>query len=209
MSASILEKSWIHIFMLAINHLLLTALLNIPHIQVSDQFRHGDGSLLPLWHFRADRTKRKQVTALCWNPCYPDLFAVGYGSYDFLRQGSGMVCCFSLKNTSHPEFVFSTESGVTCLDFHPHHQSLLAVGCYEGTVMVYDIRNKKNLPIYSSSIRTGKHTDPVWQVHWQVLTHVLHEVQINLNIFILLLILPYQKSKNLILRKIFALFLIS
>ena len=195
--------------MLAINHLLLTALLNIPHIQVSDQFRHGDGSLLPLWHFRADRTKRKQVTALCWNPCYPDLFAVGYGSYDFLRQGSGMVCCFSLKNTSHPEFVFSTESGVTCLDFHPHHQSLLAVGCYEGTVMVYDIRNKKNLPIYSSSIRTGKHTDPVWQVHWQVLTHVLHEVQINLNIFILLLILPYQKSKNLILRKFFALFLIS
>ena len=83
-----------------------------------------------------------------------------------------MICCFSLKNTSHPEFIFSTESGVTCLDFHPHHQSLLAVGCYEGTVMVFDVRNKKNLPIYSSSIRTGKHTDPVWQVHWQVLTHV-------------------------------------
>jgi hypothetical protein len=191
--------------MLVINH-LITTLFNIPNIQVSDQFRHGDGSLLPLWHFRADRTKRKQVTALCWNPCYPDLFAVGYGSYDFLRQGSGMVCCFSLKNTSHPEFVFSTESGVTCLDFHPHHQSLLAVGCYEGTVMVFDIRNKKNLPIYSSSIRTGKHTDPVWQVHWQVRTHVLHEVLINLNISILLLILPYQKSKNLTLKKTFHLF---
>lgn len=31
-----------------------------------------------------------QVTAMCWNPLYLDLFAVGYGSYDFLRQSSGV-----------------------------------------------------------------------------------------------------------------------
>jgi len=133
----------------------------------SDQFREGEGSLLPLWRFSTDRTKRKQVTALCWNPQYPDLFAVGYGSYDFMRQGSGMICCYSLKNTSYPEYIFSTESGVMCLDFHPQHPSLLAVGCYDGTVMVYDVRNKGMRPIYSSSIKTGKHTDPVWQVFWQ------------------------------------------
>ena len=135
---------------------------------VSDQFRHGDGSLLPLWHFKTERTKRKQVTTICWNPNYPDLFAVACGSYDFMRQGSGMVCCFSLKNTSHPEYIFSTDSGAMCLDFHQHHHSLLAVGCYDGTVLVYDVRSKINRPIYSSSIRTGKHTDPVWQVHWQL-----------------------------------------
>lgn len=134
---------------------------------LSDFHRNGEGSLLPLWRFSTERTKRKQVTTLCWNPSYPDLFAVAYGSYDFMRQGSGIVCCFSLKNTSHPEYMFSTESGVMCLDFHPHFQSLLAVGCYDGTVMVFDVRNKINRAIYSSSIRTGKHTDPVWQVHWQ------------------------------------------
>jgi len=133
----------------------------------SDQFRDGEGSLLPLWRFHTDRTKRKQVTALAWNPMYSDLFAVGYGSYDFMRQGSGMICCFSLKNTPHPEYIFTTESGVMCLNFHPDHCSLLAVGCYDGVVMVYDVRNKVNRPIYASSIRTGKHTDPVWQVHWQ------------------------------------------
>ena len=130
----------------------------------SDLYRNGEGSLLPLWRFSTEKTKRKQVTSLCWNPAYPDLFAVAYGSYDFMRQGAGMVCCFSLKNTSHPEYIFSTDSGVMCLDFHPHFQSLLAVGCYDGTVMVFDVRNKVNRPIYSSSIRTGKHTDPVWQV---------------------------------------------
>ena len=133
----------------------------------SDQFRDGEGSLLPLWRFSTERTKRKQVTSVCWNPEYPDLFAVGYGSYDFMRQGSGMLCCFSLKNTAHPEYSFSTESGIMCLDFHPQHAALLAVGCYDGTVMVFDVRNKVNKPIYISSIKTGKHTDPVWQVVWQ------------------------------------------
>ncbi|KAJ1446761.1 WD40-repeat-containing domain protein [Pelagophyceae sp. CCMP2097] len=134
----------------------------------SDCFRDGEGSLLPLWRFHTERAKRKQVTALAWNPKYPDLFAVGFGSYDFMRQGSGMVCCFSLKNTSYPEYTFTTESGVMCLHFHPEHCSLLAVGCYDGVVVVYDVRRKGNRPIYASSIKTGKHTDPVWQVQWQV-----------------------------------------
>jgi dynein intermediate chain 1, axonemal len=56
---------------------------------------------------------------------------------------------------------------VMCLDFHPQHPSLLAVGCYDGTVMVFDVRRKATKAIYTSSIKTGKHTDPVWQVHWQ------------------------------------------
>lgn len=133
----------------------------------SDQYRqHGEGTLLPLWKFSTERTNRKQVTSLCWNPRYNDLFAVGYGSYDFMRQGNGIVCCFSLKNTSYPEYAITTESGVMCLDFHPQHPSLLALGCYDGTVLVYDIGNGRNKPIYSSSSRYGKHSDPVWQVCW-------------------------------------------
>eukprot|EP00814_Leptocylindrus_danicus_P010057 CAMPEP_0116027428 /NCGR_PEP_ID=MMETSP0321-20121206/14641_1 /TAXON_ID=163516 /ORGANISM="Leptocylindrus danicus var. danicus, Strain B650" /LENGTH=696 /DNA_ID=CAMNT_0003500817 /DNA_START=69 /DNA_END=2159 /DNA_ORIENTATION=+ len=134
----------------------------------SDQYRDGEGSLLPLWRFSTDHTKKKQVTALTWNPRHADLFAVGYGSYDFMRQGSGKICCFTLKNTSYPEYIFSTESGVMCLDFHPLYPSLLAVGCYDGSVLVYNVCNNGMRPIYSSSIRTGKHTDPVWQVSWHV-----------------------------------------
>lgn len=33
--------------------------------------------------------------------------------------------------------------------------------------MVFDIRRKVNKPIYQSTVRTNKHTDPVWQVLWQ------------------------------------------
>lgn len=32
------------------------------------------------------RIKNRSVTALCWNTKFEDLFAVGYGSYDFLPK---------------------------------------------------------------------------------------------------------------------------
>ena len=144
----------------------------------SDSFKEGEGTLLPLWKFWTEKVRRKHVTALCWNPEYNDLFAVGYGSYDFMKQGSGVICCFSLKNPSHPEYSFTTETGVMCLDFHPQHSSLLAVGCYDGTVMIFDIRNKLNKPIFYSTVKNGKHTDPVWQVSWQE-----EDLAKNLNFF--------------------------
>ena len=80
---------------------------------------------------------------------------------------TGLICCFTIKNETWPEYSFSTESGVMCLDFHPEHPALLAVGLYDGTVMVFDIRLKgNNKPIYQSTVRTNKHTDPVWQIRW-------------------------------------------
>lgn len=68
----------------------------------------------------------------------------------------GLICLYSLKNTTHPEYAYSCEAGVMCLDFHPESAALLAVGLYDGTninwflgtVLVYDIRNKHKKPIY-------------------------------------------------------------
>ncbi|KAI9190755.1 WD40-repeat-containing domain protein [Polychytrium aggregatum] len=125
------------------------------------------GTLLPLWTFICEKDKKKQVTTLCWNPANPDLFAVGYGSYDFCKQGPGIIACFTLKNPSYPEYLYVTESGVMCLDFHPQHPSMIAVGLYDGTVSVFNMQKKMDSPIYKSNSKGGKHTDPVWQVCWQ------------------------------------------
>ncbi|KAJ3217185.1 cytoplasmic dynein with WD40 domain [Clydaea vesicula] len=125
------------------------------------------GTLLPLWKFVCEKTKRKQVTAVCWNPKSPDLFAVAYGSYDFSKQGPGMIACFTLKNPSYPEYLYITDSGVLCLDFHPQHPSMMAVGLYDGSVMIYNLQKKSEGPIFKSTTSKGKHTDPVWQVCWQ------------------------------------------
>nr|8BX8_D Chain D, Dynein intermediate chain 2 [Tetrahymena thermophila] len=126
----------------------------------------NEGHLLPIWRFSNEKQRKKNVTSICWNPLYPDLFAVSLGSYDFTKQRMGLICLYSLKNTTHPEYAFNCEAGVMCLDFHPKSAALLAVGLYDGTVLVYDIRNKHKKPIYQSTVRNQKHTDPVWQVKW-------------------------------------------
>jgi dynein intermediate chain 1 len=134
----------------------------------SDEFRDGEGTLLPLWRFSSEKAKRKQVTSIKWNPRYNDLCAVGFGSYEFLKAGqaTGVICCYSLKNTRFPEYVFNTDAGVCTLDWHPSHPAVLAVGLYDGTVLVYDVRARTKKPIYQSTVRTNKHTDPVWEVRW-------------------------------------------
>ena len=133
---------------------------------------------MPLWKFVCEKEKKKQVTCINWNPFKSDLFAVGYGSYDFSRQCPGIVAIFSLKNPSNPEYLYFTDSGVMSLQFHPQHPSYLAVGLYDGSVLVYNLQKKTDTPILRSSSRDGKHADPVWQVSWQK-----DDLDDNLNFF--------------------------
>ncbi|KAM3877528.1 dynein, axonemal, intermediate chain 1, paralog 2 [Diretmus argenteus] len=133
----------------------------------SDEIRELVGTLLPLWKFQYDKAKRLSVTALCWNKKYQDMFAVGMGSYDFSKQGHGMLIFYSLKNSIFPEYIYPTNSGVMCLDIHEQLSYLVAVGFYDGCVAIYNLKNEGLQPIYKSTAKAGKHTDPVWQVRWQ------------------------------------------
>lgn len=122
--------------------------------------------LLPLWSIQSSEVRKKVVTAIAWNTMYADLFAVGYGSYDFMRQTKGLICIYSLKNTSNAEYTINLQSGVVCMDFHPDHCNLLVVGTYNGMVSVFDVRMKSDSPIYMSNSPENRHTDPVWNVRW-------------------------------------------
>ncbi|XP_063570032.1 dynein axonemal intermediate chain 1 isoform X4 [Pongo abelii] len=144
----------------------------------ADEYRDQVGTLLPLWKFQNDKAKRLSVTALCWNPKYRDLFAVGYGSYDFMKQSRGMLLLYSLKNPSFPEYMFSSNSGIMCLDIHVEHPYLVAVGHYDGNVAIYNLKKPHSQPSFCSSAKSGKHSDPVWQVKWQK-----DDMDQNLNFF--------------------------
>ncbi|KAG7320811.1 hypothetical protein KOW79_015226 [Hemibagrus wyckioides] len=133
----------------------------------SDEFREQEGTLLPLWKFQYDKAKHLSVTALCWNQKYTDLFAVGLGSFEFTKQGRGMLLFYSLKNSTYPEYIFHTKFGVMCLDIHKQLSYLVAVGFYDGSVAVYNLKEDRTQPVYKSTAKSGKHTDPVWQVKWQ------------------------------------------
>lgn len=55
-------------------------------------------------------------------------------------------------------------AGVMSLDFHPDHPALLAVGQYDGTVSIYDVHADPPRQLHQSTISTGRHLKPVWQV---------------------------------------------
>jgi hypothetical protein len=52
-----------------------------------------EGSLLPLWRFDFEKTKRLAITAMAWVPDTEnsDLIVVSYGSFDFYKQGKGFL----------------------------------------------------------------------------------------------------------------------
>ncbi|XP_033609005.1 dynein intermediate chain 2, ciliary isoform X4 [Cryptotermes secundus] len=135
----------------------------------SDEYRDEEGTLLPLWKFVYEKTKKNSVTALVWNPCYYDLFAVAFGCFDFMKpQPEGAMCLFTLKNPSFPEYVCSTETGVMCVDIHPTHPALVCIGKYDGSVAVYDVHSPGKLPQCESNSVTNKHCGVVWQVRWGI-----------------------------------------
>ena len=94
----------------------------------------------------------------------------------------GVICIFSLKNPSYPEYQCWTSCGVMCIDFHPQvllvkfktnlellstdpqHPHMMIVGLHDGNIAVYNLQKNTGQPSYQSDARNGKHKDIVWQV---------------------------------------------
>ena len=84
-----------------------------------------------------------------------------------MGQSEGLICRYSLKNPSYPEYVYNTHSGVMSIDSHPDYPHLLCAGFYDGSVAVYNSAELSQKAKLMSDAKSGKHSDPVWQVRWQ------------------------------------------
>ncbi|EPY29138.1 dynein intermediate chain [Strigomonas culicis] len=140
-------------------------------------------SLQPLWCYRAPQTAGRRVTAMTWNRKEPDILAVGYSARGEKRDAlaearadpadkseRGLLCCWSLKNPLAPELVLSlhAETSVSALAFSSEHPSLLAVGCTDGSIVVYDIQRDLVAPSILPNVSTGVHTGAVWELRWVI-----------------------------------------
>jgi len=122
--------------------------------------------LAHLWTFVCPLSAKKNVSCMCFNKQNQDLLAVGYGGFKFGNDETGNVMFWSLKNPAFPQKVINTKFGVTSLDFSTEHPHLLAIGLYDGSVAVYDIRDETDKPTLESQHATGKHSEPVWGTKW-------------------------------------------
>ena len=119
-----------------------------------------------LFSFKCALTEGRTVTCMSWNRLNGDLLAVGYGSLDFSKQSDGLVLFWSVKNPEYPHKIYRTECTVTSVAFASKAANLLAVGLYDGTVGVYDVRKAEDECVLESSFTTGKHSDAVWELVW-------------------------------------------
>ena len=134
----------------------------------------------------------RKVTCMTLNPKNHNLLAVGYGYHTTpnddqisihdttSKHSSGVVCCWNLKNLSHPERIYITSSGVTSLSFSNYNTNLLAVGCFDGRLLAFDVRLRSTNPVMDSSTSMGsiqsnrsnaqtgnqRHTSAIWQTEW-------------------------------------------
>jgi WD40 repeat protein len=100
-------------------------------------------------------------------PDLSDLLVVGYGDFKFAgKDTGGLILFWSLKNPNYPERVIKVAHGVTAVDFSTAQPALLAVGLYDGTVAIYNIKLDQDTPVLESTHEGGKHSDAVWQVKW-------------------------------------------
>ncbi|VDM30335.1 unnamed protein product [Hydatigera taeniaeformis] len=123
-------------------------------------------TLLLLWRFGCPFTKGRNVTSLAFNPRNKDILAVGYGAFEFDRQQSGLVCCWSVKKINFPERLFRTPSGVTTVAWSSKNGNLLAVGMFNGVIVIFDARKGSQTPLLDTTHAAGRHYSPVCKLEW-------------------------------------------
>jgi WD40 repeat protein len=95
-----------------------------------------------LFKFSCKHSEGVAVTSADWNPINKDLLAVSYGDLDIDSTKLGYLMFWTLKNPSFPERIITSNSRITTCKFSNDNPNLIAVGTYDGIVVIYDITRK-------------------------------------------------------------------
>ena len=63
---------------------------------------------------------------------YTDLFAVTYGGYNPSKLKKGLLCLFSIKNPTYPDYAYPLDKSAMCVDINSVEANLIAVGFQVG-----------------------------------------------------------------------------
>eukprot|EP00941_MAST-03F_sp_MAST-3F-sp1_P003542 g3542.t1 len=116
-----------------------------------------------------------ECTGVSWS-CTGSVVCVSYGRTD--HDG---WCCHALSSkpalcvwnifardfkVDKPQLVYETSSCLTCVECHPSNPALVAVGTFNGEIMVFNIALEDDILIASSLIDDYFHREPVSSIAW-------------------------------------------
>lgn len=126
-------------------------------------------SLNIMWTFKSQRCLGKPVSSLCWCHANSDIIAAGYGVNGFVPcrlRRTGSVCVWNIKNPVNPERIYKFDMPVTAISFSKETPQLIAVGLYDGTILVLDVMNDSPEPVAKTERETSPSFAPVWRLDW-------------------------------------------
>ncbi|KAG0151821.1 hypothetical protein CROQUDRAFT_650875 [Cronartium quercuum f. sp. fusiforme G11] len=106
--------------------------------------------------------KNRSVTDLDWSSKNPELSLASYNKNPSgINEPDGIVCIWNLHLLDRPEYTFHSQSDVLSVTFSPFHPNLVIGGTYSGQILIWDIRQRKQLPVLKTPLSSSGHTHPV------------------------------------------------
>ncbi len=132
--------------------------------------------------YEEDTLQGRPVMNIVWSHLVPELFLVAYGAKNSNisivtsratnlsapiigeEDFPGLVCIWSKDMHSRPEMKFSSVSAVLVSLFHPSEPKLIIGGCYNGQIVLWDMKSSKTTPVQRSSLTGKGHKHPVYSM---------------------------------------------
>ncbi len=107
-------------------------------------------------------TRNRVVTDFDWSPQISELFLTAYSQNDegSIKDHVGVVLLWNPILKNRPEFYCFCQSSVTSAKFFPFSNNTVLGGCYNGQLLLWDIR-AKTMPVQRSGISADAHKYPV------------------------------------------------
>ncbi|ODQ76234.1 hypothetical protein LIPSTDRAFT_60405 [Lipomyces starkeyi NRRL Y-11557] len=127
----------------------------------------AEGGVKQLEQFLSDKwSTSRAVTAIDWSPKYSELFLAAYSkNSQSIRDPLGIIQVWNTHLRDRPEYIFHSQSDILSCKFSPFHPNLIVGGCYNGQVLVWDIRAKSE-PILKSPLTGTGHSHPVYSIEF-------------------------------------------
>ncbi|KRX01996.1 WD40-repeat-containing domain [Pseudocohnilembus persalinus] len=108
--------------------------------------------------------ENRVITNLQWSPNFTDVFLASYSQNEegTINDPVGVVLVWSAGLKSRPEFHCICQSQITQASFYPYNNNLIIGGCYNGQIVIWDVR-EKNMPVQRSS-QEG-HAYPIYSLN--------------------------------------------
>ena len=107
-------------------------------------------------------TTNRVITSIDWSPQINELFLASYSQNEegSIKDHVGLVLLWNPTLKTRAEFYCFCQSAVTSAAFYPFSNSTVLGGCYNGQILLWDIR-VKSMPIQRSGISADSHKYPV------------------------------------------------